>query len=225
MRPRIYIVIPAKNEAFRIGNVLYEVKNEGFDNIIVVDDGSTDRTGEIAESFGATVLTHFTNLGPGAATQTGIEYALQCGAEIIVTIDGDEQHFASDIQRLIDVLESEPVDVALGSRFIQREPDAIPSSRVVYNKIGNFVTRVVTGVAVTDSQCGMKAFRAGFAEKIQFQFNGYEFCTELIYIIRKQKARYKEVPVRVSYTRESMRKGQSLLNGFRMFFRLIKYYV
>ncbi|MDX1477024.1 MAG: glycosyltransferase family 2 protein [Saprospiraceae bacterium] len=225
MRPHTYIVIPAKDEAFRIGNVLHDVKKEGFEHIVVVDDGSADRTGDIAESFGATVLRHFTNLGPGAATQTGIEYALQCGAEIIVTMDGDEQHFASDIQHMVDVLETEPVDVVLGSRFIQREPDAIPSSRIVYNVLGNFVTRVITGVTVSDSQCGMKAFRAGFARKIQFQFNGYEFCTELIYIIRKHKARYKEVPVRVSYTRESLRKGQSLLNGFRMIFRLIKYYV
>ena len=88
---KTYIVIPAKDEGSRIGAVLQRVRQNGYHNIVVVNDGSKDNTGEVARSYGATVLNHLVNLGAGAATQTGIEYALKQGAEIIVTLDGDHQ--------------------------------------------------------------------------------------------------------------------------------------
>lgn len=224
MRPEVYIIVPAKNEAFRIGNVLFDIKSQGFDNIIVVDDGSDDRTGAVARSFGATVLTHLTNLGAGAATQTGIEYALDCGADMIVTIDGDEQHFATDIPKLINALETRPIEVAIGSRFLEKN-GSIPAQRIFYNRVGNIVTRLITGIRVTDSQSGLKAMHANFARKVKFRFDGYEFCTEFIYLLRKHRVKYDEVPIGVRYTSETLGKGQSLLNGFRMLFRLLTHYV
>lgn len=221
MTPSIHIVIPAKDEATRIGRVIRAVRAAGFDEIVVVDDGSRDATARVAAAEGATVLTHLINLGAGAATQTGIEYALERGADIIVTLDGDNQHYAEDIERLLAELQQQELEVVLGSRFLERQSD-IPTERVWYNRIANLLTALITGLHVSDSQSGMKAFRAGFARRLDFTFNGYEFCTEFIHLMRHHRAPYAEVPIRVRYTEETMRKGQSLVNGMRMVFRFLR---
>lgn len=220
----IYIVIPAKNEGKRISQVIHQTKLLGFDNIVVVNDGSTDNTSEIACQYGATVLTHPINLGAGAATQTGVEYALERGAEIIVTMDGDNQHFPEDISKLVNALEEKEVDVVIGSRFLTFN-DAIPPVRRFYNKIGNLLTTLITGARISDSQSGMKAFRAEFARKIHFHFNGYEFCTEFIHLIRHHEASFAEVPINVRYSDETLQKGQSLGNGIKMAYRFFKHFM
>jgi len=221
---QIYIVIPAKNEAERIGQVIHRTLLQGFDQIIVVDDGSSDNTAQVAGEFGAIVLSHAINLGAGAATQTGIEFALNQGADLIVTMDGDSQHFPEDIPKIVAFLEKEQVDVVIGSRFLSVNPE-IPAMRRIYNRLGNWLTRLITGTYTSDSQSGMKAFRAEFARKIDFHFNGYEFCTEFIYLIGHHKATFAEVPINVHYNKETLRKGQSLGNGIKMALRFLKHFM
>lgn len=221
---QIYIVIPAKDEAERIGQVIYQTKLQGYDQIIVVDDGSSDRTAIVAGQHGATVLSHRINLGAGAATQTGVEFALKQGAEIIVTLDGDNQHFPEDIPKLLAALEEQEVDVVIGSRFLEGNEE-IPTLRRFYNKIGNLITTLITGAYTSDSQSGMKAFHAEFAYKVDFHFNGYEFCTEFIHLIRHHQATFAEVPIRVRYNQDTLQKGQSLGNGIKMAFRFLKHFI
>lgn len=221
---QIYIVIPAKNEADRIGQVIRQTALQGYDHIIVVDDGSTDTTAQVALHYGATVLSHPINLGAGAATQTGLEFALEQGADIIVTLDGDNQHFPEDIPRLVAALEEQSVEVVIGSRFLQ-ENEQIPPLRRFYNKIGNWITAIITGALISDSQSGMKAFRSSFAKKINLQFNGYEFCTEFIYLVRHHNASYTEIPINVRYNQDTLKKGQSLGNGIKMAFRFFKRFI
>lgn len=220
----IFIVIPAKDEATRIGLVLSGLRQEGYPNIIVVDDGSTDHTAEVAASFDAVVLTHLVNLGPGAATQTGMDYAVSKGAKVVVTIDGDNQHYPSDIQKLLHAMETEQVEVVIGSRFLKQGQD-IPLHRQWLNKIGNWVTAVFTGLLVTDSQSGLKAMHINFVEKANIQLNGFEFCTEIINMIHQQKVSFTEVPIKVRYTEDSMAKGQNFLNGFRMIGNFVRYFL
>src|SRR6478735_6066358 len=112
----IVVIIPAYNEAPVIAPVVGKLIKHNY-VVIVVDDGSTDRTGEAAALAGARVLTHPVNLGQGAALQTGIEFALRHGAGFIVTFDADGQHQAADIARLIEALQRDNADFALGSRF------------------------------------------------------------------------------------------------------------
>lgn len=223
MKNLSYIVIPAKNEAPRLGSVLQSLQAQGYPNIIVVNDGSTDRTQEIARSYGVTVLQHIVNLGPGAATQTGIEFALEKGAKYILTIDADGQHLAEDIEPLLIEIVQSKADVVIGSRFLQSN-GLIPKSRLFFNKIANLVTAFFTGVYVSDSQSGMKVFTADFAKKLDFKFNGFEFCTELFRIIHREKAILSEVPIQVIYTKETMEKGQSFSNGIFMVLRLVRRY-
>ena len=220
MSDRLFIVIPAKDEAGLIGKVLHGLRTHGYQHIVVVNDGSEDATAEIAEAAGCHVLTHRVNLGSGAATQTGIEYALTQGAEVIVTMDADGQHAPEDVALLMQGLEDDSVAVAIGSRFLQPS-GKVPVSRRFFNQVGSMLTWLLTGMYAQDSQSGMKAIRADFARKIEFHFHGYEFCTELFHILHKQHARFVEVPIQAIYTRESMQKGQNFWEGFRMLFRLL----
>lgn len=220
----IYIIIPAKDEASKIGLVVKKVQKEGFKNIIVVDDGSSDDTVMIAQEQGATVISHLVNLGPGAATQTGMDYAVKNGAKVVVTIDGDNQHYPSDIWSLLRTMEQEQVDVVIGSRFLEKDT-SIPLHRRWLNRVGNWVTALFTGLLVSDSQSGLKAMRINFVEKANIQLDGYEFCTEIINMIRRQKSSFAEVPINVKYTQESLSKGQNFLNGFRMIGTFVRYFL
>lgn len=220
MDPSVYIVIPAKDEASRLPPVLHSLRSHGYKHIIVVNDGSKDETSEIARSFGCTVINHLLNLGSGAATQTGIDFALSQEADFILTMDADGQHAADDVERLIHTIQAEKLDIVIGSRF-KEGIEGVPISRLWFNKVANWVTWLITGVWVTDSQSGMKIMTSEFARKVEFHFNGFEFCTELFHIIHKDKASYTEVPIQAIYTPESMEKGQSFWVGFQMFFRLL----
>lgn len=220
----VYIIIPAKDEGKRIGKVISRVLAEGFYNIVVVNDGSSDNTKAVAEGLGAKVLTHHVCLGAGAATQTGMDYAVKNNAKIVVTIDGDNQHCPSDIKSLVETMRSKSLDVVIGSRFLNKDND-VPFIRIVFNKIGNIFTGLLTGLFVTDSQSGFKAMHARFVEKSKINLNGYEFCTEIINLIKLNKASYTEVPIKVSYTKETREKGQSFFNGVKMVGTLLKHFM
>lgn len=221
MNDHVYIVIPAKDEATRVGRVIQKTQLAGFNNIIIVNDGSNDATADIARQHGTIVLTHTVNLGPGAATQTGIDYALSCGAQAIVTLDADEQHSPADIQHMVHVLKTRKMDVVIGSRFLNSE-NSIPPTRILYNKIANVITYILTGISVTDSQSGMKAMSRRFAHKSKLHFNGFEFCVEIIRNIGLHKAKFTEVPIQVMYSAETLSKGQSFFSGVRMLGKLFK---
>lgn len=221
MNEDIYIVIPAKDEGTRVGNVIKKTLLAGFKNVVIVNDGSGDDTEQVAQKHGATVLNHTINLGPGAATQTGIMYAVNKGAQIIVTLDADEQHSPEDIQQLVTTMQREKVDLVIGSRFLKKENE-IPTIRIFYNKIGNLITFCLTGIMVTDSQSGMKAFSGNFAKKSNLNFNGFEFCVEIIRNLRLHGATFTEVPINVMYSEETMAKGQSFMSGVKMIGRLFR---
>ncbi len=218
---QVFVVMPAKDEGSRIAGVINATKDLGFDNIVVVNDGSSDNTAQVANNLGAHVINHPINLGAGAATQSGIDYALRKGADVIVTIDADQQHYPDDIAHILDRLVEKNADIVIGSRFLNKE-NKIPFIRIVYNKIGNLLTFIFTGMVVTDSQSGMKAFRADFAKHSRLNCNGYEFCMEIIKYVHKNDARLEEVPIKVSYHADVMQKGQNFLSGVRMVGRMLK---
>ena len=216
-----YIVIPAYNEASRLPGVLKRVSHLGYEHIVVVDDGSSDDTSAVAADHHVNVVRHPINLGVGAATQTGINYALAKGAKYIVTLDGDHQHLPEDIEHLLDAIKRSDSDVVIGSRFLKLD-NKIPVSRVFYNKIANVITFVITGVRVTDSQSGMKAISRNYAQANELNCNGFEFCVEMLRNAGRSNYKVTEIPISVKYTHDTMQKGQSLFNGIKMLGRLIR---
>ena len=184
----------------------------------MVNDGSDDHTATEALQAGARVISHSINLGVGAAIKTGLDYVLKRGAAQIVIMDGDGQHFPEDTERLLEALDA-GFDLVIGSRFLQK--NEIPTHRRWYNRIANVLTFMLSGIWQTDSQSGMRAFTPEFAQHMHFHSAGYEFCTEMAVLIRQQRIRWKEVPIQVRYTAETLSKGQSFRNGVKMVLRLL----
>lgn len=210
-------VIPALNEATRIDAVV-KAALPHVDKVIVVDDGSSDGTGDVARAAGAFVLRHPENCGAGAATMTGIEAARRLGATNVVTLDADEQHDAKDIPALLDALKT-GVDVVFANRFGQR--NKIPPIRRAFNAIGNIVTLTATGMWVSDSQCGYKAFGPKAVREIDLRMNGFEFCTEIVRETVQRKWKYAQVPVKVIYSEYTLAKGQSFANGVKTALKIL----
>ena len=226
-RPKLVaIVMPAHNEAAAIGQVLFRIpaEIEGAKVItIVVDDGSTDGTGEIAQAHGAHVVRHLTNLGVGAATITGFRAARALGADMIVTIDADGQHNPEEIGRLVQCLNEGPFDVVIGSRILTRH--GMPLSRFTANLLLNALTYVVYGKIVSDSQSGFKVFTRHAADALDLRSSGYEICSEIVGEIYRKKLRYKSLPIKPVYTAYSHAKGQHFLNGVNLVLGLLMRWV
>lgn len=209
----VCVVIPACNEEELIGKVVQELVHLRF-RVVVVNDGSSDRTGDTAASAGATVLQHVINRGQGAALQTGIDYALALGARRIVTFDADGQHDPAGIHGLLAALDS-GAQVALGSRFLGKIEGA-RASRVLFLQIAVKVSNFVSGVRLTDAHCGLRAFGAEMAERLQIRQDGMSHASELLHSIARHRLRFQEVPVTVRYTAYSQHKGQRALGALRI---------
>ncbi len=219
---KIFIVIPAFNEAQIIQSVIKEIQSAGYQNIIVVDDGSTDDTQkQAAKLIGEKALRHKINRGKGGATKTGIEAAKIFDAEIIVTIDGDGQHDPKDIGKLTEPIIKNHCDVVLGTRLINSS--GMPYYKIIANHIGNFFTWLLFGLWVTDSQSGFRAYSRHAAELINTKSDRYEYDSEVIREIHLYKLSYKEIPIAVRYTAYSMGKTQKqgFINGLKTLYKMI----
>ena len=212
------IVIPYFNEQDRIGEVIAGLKAYPV-NIIIVDDGSASPL-----KMGipcVTVIRHKVNLGQGAAIQTGFEYALRKGAKYLVTFDADGQHDPADLPLLINNIKIEGYDVGLGSRFLSTEQEGMPAGRKRLLKFSRYVNYLFTGLFLSDAHNGLRAFSDEAARTVKLTENRMAHATEILSIIKKNKLRFREVPVSVRYTQYSKMKGQSSLNSIRIFFDLV----
>ncbi len=208
----VWIVVPAYNEAGVIGDVIQQLRSV-FENVVCVDDGSADDTGDIALRAGAHLVRHPVNLGQGAAIQTGVEYARsRPGAQIFVTFDADGQHRVSDVLAMIDRLHSEGADIVIGTRFgpgVSRPPLL---KRVVLQTAAALSPRG-RRLGLTDSNNGLRVFNKAVADRLDITMNGMGHATEFIMLIDENHWRVAEQPVEVLYTEYSSSKGQPLLNG------------
>ncbi len=207
-RRGIHVIIPAFDEAAVIARVVSEVARAGY-RVVVVDDGSRDTTADVARSAGATVIGHPFNLGQGAALQTGIDYALAHGAELVVTFDADGQHRVADISRLTEALVEERADFALGSRFLGQAPN-LPTLRRLALIAATRFTRLTTGLQLTDAHNGLRAMTRRGAAAIRLRQNRMAHASELLSQIADSGLRYVERPVTIEYTAYSLAKGQKL---------------
>ncbi|MCF7844311.1 MAG: glycosyltransferase family 2 protein [Kiritimatiellales bacterium] len=215
---RTIAVIPAYNEEGRVAQVVRDVL-KFVDSVIVVDDGSTDKTADAATKAGAIVVHHVENCGAGAATMTGIEAARRFGADVLVTLDADEQHSPDDIPALLAPIEKDEADIVFANRFGQR--NRIPFIRRLFNGIGNIITFGVTGKWVADSQCGFKVFGPKALKQIDLKMSGFEFCTEIVRESAQHKWRTAQVPTKVIYSEYTLAKGQSFANGVKTALKIL----
>lgn len=214
---KIVAVIPAYNEETTIGDVL-ETTRRFADEVIVVDDGSTDRTAFIARARGAIVTNHLINRGLGAAIGTGFALAQSRKADIVVTLDADGQHDPAEIAKFTQAIQ-DGAQMVIGSRMLTRT--GMPWYRQAANILGNLATYVLFGAWVTDSQSGFRAFTREALQKIQIKTNRMEVSSELIAEARRNGLRLVEVPVRAIYTDYSLSKGQSFFVGLKTLLKLV----
>lgn len=200
--------MPAYNEAAVIGETLSGL-GRYFRNIVVVDDCSDDLTLQVARERGAHVCRHPVNLGQGAALQTGIDWALARGADVVVTFDADGQHSADDAARMCEMLESGGFDVVLGSRFLGEAP-GISALRSLTLRLATLFTRLTTGMKLTDTHNGIRVFNASALRKFRIRENRMAHASEILQAISLHRMRYFEAPVTVVYTQYSRGKGQRL---------------
>jgi polyprenyl-phospho-N-acetylgalactosaminyl synthase len=214
---KILIGMPAYNEGPVIGQVIDSIKAQGYQSIVVCNDGSKDTTAQIARSHGATVISHKINRGAGAATATLIAYARRIGADYLVLLDSDGQHSPKDIARLLHV--ASKYNVVIGSRNVF--DSQMPFTRKFLNFGGSIMTFLFFGRFVFDSQSGFKVFDTKALSTISITYDTYEFCSQIIGEIAKHNLLVKEVPIAVIYTQHSKKKGQNFWNGLKMLFRFL----
>lgn len=214
-----WIVIPAYNEAVRLPKVLDDLRSFSC-QVVVVDDGSRDESAQLAALRNVWVLRHLINRGQGAALRTGIEFALEQGAERIVTFDADGQHSADDLSNLLQPILSGQADLTLGSRFLGSAP-GIPWYRKLLLKAAVVFTRLSTGLKLTDSHNGLRAMSAEAAKRLAFSEDGMAHASQILSLAAREQLRIIEVPCTVTYNAATLAKGQSNRAAFAILGRLV----
>ena len=221
-KPKIVAAIPCFNEERCIGSVVVKAKKY-VDKVVVIDDGSSDATAEVAAGAGAVVYQHGQNRGYGAAIRTALEKGRQLGADILVILDGDGQHDPKDIPNLVKPLLSNEADIVIGSRFMG-EGKRPPFHRRVGQRVLTVFTNVGSGQKVSDSQSGFRAYSSEALKKLNLTEDGMSVSSEIQFAIKKSGLRVIEVPINVSYLDRAKRNpighGFSVMNRVLVMFSL-----
>lgn len=210
---RIVAVIPAYNEEKRIAAAIADAKRY-VDYVVVVDDCSRDATGAVAKSSGAIVLRHIINRGQGAALQTGTDYALQkLVADVLVHFDADGQMRGDEIPLMIAPIARNEADVVLGSRFLGKRALHMPIVRKIMIHCGKIFTILLSGIQVTDTHNGFRALSRKAAMTMRITLDRMAHASEILDLVKTKRLRYVECPVTITYSAETLQKGQSTANA------------
>jgi len=211
----VIVIIPAYNEARFIGSVLLKLMQKPI-KVLVVDDGSTDDTGEIALAAGAEVLRLATNQGKGGALNAGLATASQRRPDAIVIIDADGQHLPDELIRVVAPILNGEADIAIGSRYLT-DTSNTPTYRKFGHKFLNAITSLLSGVTVSDSQSGYRAFSPRAYQALQFSSKGFSVESEMQFLASEYGLKIVDVPVTIQYLDKQKRspwgQGASVLNG------------
>lgn len=214
----IFVIVPAYNEEERIGRVVRGLFEHGFEQVVVVDDGSADNTASEAVRFGATVIRHALNRGQGAALQTGNEFALKNGAKFLVHFDGDGQFNPADIMPAIHAMEEKKADAMLGSRFLDSRSRMPWTKKYIVLPISRFINRIMTGMRLTDAHNGFRVLSRKAAQNLYISQDGMAHNSEIVQQLRKGNYIIAEHPVEVLY----YEYGQGIDGGMRIVGDIIK---
>jgi glycosyltransferase involved in cell wall biosynthesis len=197
---KVLIIVPAFREEKSIHSVLLDLKRQapGYD-ILVIDDGSKDRTCEICAGIDCNIIKHPFNMGYGVSIQTGYKFAWQKGYDVVVQVDGDNQHDPAYIPTLLDALAEGGVDVVVGSRFLDNPACDWPLARKVGINLFSRLVSLITGQRVTDSTSGFQALsRRAFGFFSQLDNFPYDYPdADTLLTLHFAGLKFKEVPVRM----------------------------
>ena len=216
MSGRYCVVIPAYNAEQTIGEVVRAIKHQGL-QVVVIDDGSRDRTAAIASAQGALVISHLSNQGKGNALRTGFDYVLRSDYDGAITMDSDGQHDPTDIPHLIREGEVQHAGIAIGNRLANGAP--MPRLRRWTN---HFMSSIVSAVArqrIPDSQCGFRFIRKELLRDVPFKTARFDSETEMLFGAAAKRWKIISVPIRTIY-RDERSHIRPLRDGLR-FARLI----
>jgi len=199
------IVIPAYNEELRVGHVVSLCKKYA-ENVIVVDDGSKDKTYLEAEKNGAIAVRHRVNLGKGAALKTGCDLAILKGADKIIALDADGQHDPGEIPDFISKLKYN--DIVFSKRTKRWK---MPLVAKIGNDFFSFLSNLLFGIKLRDVQSGYRAFTKDCYKKIRWDLSGYSVENEIIAKVGVKKLKYAEIPIKTIYNDNY--KGTTVIDG------------
>lgn len=215
------VVIPAYNEEKTIGAVIKDLlRYFRKDELVVVNDGSRDRTEEIVRELGIRVLTHPVNRGLGGALGTGLMYAVRRGADLILTFDADGQHIVEDALRVMAPVAEGRADFAVGSRLLG-DTSQMPAIKKFGNRILDFITAIFARRIVSDTQSGLRCFSRECASKVEITCDRYAVSSEIVIEATKAGCRIAEVPIKAVYTEYAMKKGTNVKEGIRIALNLL----
>ncbi len=215
MNLTVIAVIPAHNEAATIAEVVKDTRKQ-VDEVIVVDDGSSDSTKAEAEKAGARVFRNLVNMGKGFAMRLGVKQAIARGADIVVCLDADGQHNPKDIPAMVNMLEEERLDVVIGGRPLDQ---AMPPIM----RLGNFgiwlVSWLLFGIQIKDTQSGFRVFKAARFPDLKWEANGYEVESEMLVRMARKGLKAGEYPIKTLY--RDKYKGTNVADGLRIGMNLL----
>lgn len=214
---KIYILIPVYNEEKTVGKVINEIRKQGYKNIVILNDGSIDNTINICMKKKVILLNHIINLGQGAALQTGFDYCKKKGADIVITFDADGQFDPRQINDIVKPIINQDINVILGSRFLGKAINMSLTKKVVL-KLGIIFTGLYSGIWLTDTHNGFRAFNKNALAKINITQNRMAHASEIIDQIKKSNLTYKEIPVTVYYNKQ---KSQGFFSGLKIIYDLL----
>ena len=219
VRENIRLLIPAYNVENYLDELICEVsKYLPVKNILVVDDGSNDRTAEIARNQDVDLIVHEKNLGKGAALLSGFDYLIERGSEWVITMDGDLQHDPASLPEFIERAVKGNYDLVIGER--KRNAGGMPWDRRFSNFTTSLLLSLASGQRIRDSQCGYRLIRCNILKDIEIYSSGYEFETECLLKLSKAGARIGWIEIPTRY-----RGAASSINRFRDTLRFLKVYL
>ena len=213
-KDKVFVVIPAHNEEKNIVEVISRTR-KFIDNIIVVEDGSSDSTRNLAKEAGAVVLSHIVNMGKGAALKTGCDYALSKGAEIMIAVDADCQHDPEEIPNFLGKIR-EGKGIVFGYRRFNKD---MPLILRLGNKIISTTANILYHIRLYDTQCGYKAYTREAYKKIRWSSDDYSMESEIVAKVGRYHLEYSQIPIKTVYS--DRYKGTTILDGGKIVINMI----